>query len=370
LTIDSIARTSIPKPAVKTGARNITADLLKGMAVLLMIQVHVMEQFGTRDAFDSMIGKVSLFAGGPPCAPVFLAVMGFFLASSSRSTRYFIRRGLLLFFGGILLNIGRSVHLLWQTWHGQATVDPLFYIFGVDILPLAGFALIFTGLFRAVFSDRWIAWLFLSVVVVSSGPWLTELTRELQFSAYVLAFFWDTGGQSYFPVFPWLAYVTTGYSLRLLLGQPKIKEWLERSVNMFILIGGVLILLITLPWASSVTHRLTGPGGYYHHGIVFFLWTTLFMAVYAGIIHSFSDHLQQTWFGSAIQWLGRNVTLVYVIQWLIIGNLAPLLYQSQNVFQFVLWFIAVTAITVLLSQAYLKSRKYFERLRLLRSGSQ
>jgi hypothetical protein len=368
LTIDSNPRTSIPNPAFHAGGRNVTADLLKGMAVLLMIQVHVMEQFGTTDAYNSVIGKVSLFAGGPPCAPVFLAVMGFFLASSSRPTHYFIRRGLLLFFGGILLNSGRSVHLLWLAWQGQITIDPLFYILGVDILPLAGLALIFTGLFRSVIRDRWIVWLLLTLGVASSGPWLPEATSELHFSAYVLAFFWDTGGQSYFPVFPWLAYVTTGYSLRLLLGQPKIKEWLERSVNLFILIGGVLILLITLPWASSVTHRLTGPGGYYHHGIVFFLWTTLFMAVYAGIIHSVSGHFQQSWFGSAIQWLGRKVTLVYVIQWLIIGNLAPLLYQSQHVFQLILWYGSVTAVTALLSLAWLKIRGQFSEFHPWRSG--
>ncbi|MEI7897648.1 MAG: heparan-alpha-glucosaminide N-acetyltransferase domain-containing protein [bacterium] len=58
---------------------NGTADLLKGIAVLFMIQVHIMEQFASPDTCNSLIGKISMFLGGPPCAPVFLAVMGYFL---------------------------------------------------------------------------------------------------------------------------------------------------------------------------------------------------------------------------------------------------------------------------------------------------
>ena len=76
--------------------RDGTADLLKGFAVLFMIQVHIMEQFATPDIFNSSIGKISMFLGGPPCAPVFMAVMGYFLAKSSRPFIYFLKRALAL----------------------------------------------------------------------------------------------------------------------------------------------------------------------------------------------------------------------------------------------------------------------------------
>jgi uncharacterized membrane protein len=66
--------------------RDGTADLLKGFAVLFMIQVHIMEQFATPDTCNSIIGKISMFLGGPFCAPVFMAVMGYFLAFSSKNT--------------------------------------------------------------------------------------------------------------------------------------------------------------------------------------------------------------------------------------------------------------------------------------------
>ena len=49
--------------------RNQTADLLKGLAVIFMIQVHIMELFAKQEIYDGIAGKISLFFGGPPmCA--------------------------------------------------------------------------------------------------------------------------------------------------------------------------------------------------------------------------------------------------------------------------------------------------------------
>ena len=66
-------------PGKESVTRSFTADLLKGMAVLAMIQVHLMELFARQEVYDSLTGKISLFLGGIPAAPVFMAVMGYFL---------------------------------------------------------------------------------------------------------------------------------------------------------------------------------------------------------------------------------------------------------------------------------------------------
>jgi uncharacterized membrane protein YhdT len=55
-----------------------------------------------------------------------------------------------------------------------------------------------------------------------------------------------------------------------------------------------------------------------------------------------------------IRWMGVNVTLLYVIQWLIIGNLAPAIYKTQNLFQAVGWFTAVTLITALTGEVFIQ----------------
>lgn len=100
-----------PSDATTSALRNGTADLLKGVAVVLMIQVHLFEQFATIDLFEGIAGRVSLFFGGPPAAPVFLAVMGYFISHSRKTTAHQIRRGILLILGGILLNIGLNAKI-------------------------------------------------------------------------------------------------------------------------------------------------------------------------------------------------------------------------------------------------------------------
>ena len=80
--------------------RDATADLLKGTAVVLMIQIHLMELFALPDVCDSWVGKVSLFLGGPPAAPLFLLVMGYYTAASTRSMGGLLLRGIKLFGAG------------------------------------------------------------------------------------------------------------------------------------------------------------------------------------------------------------------------------------------------------------------------------
>jgi hypothetical protein len=48
-------------------------------------------------------------------------------------------------------------------------------------------------------------------------------------------------------------------------------------------------------------------------------------------------------------WLVKNTTSFYFIQWLIIGNIATAIYQTQTLSSFSLWFAGIFAITVLIT---------------------
>jgi len=84
------------------GNRN--ADLLKGVAVILMVQVHIIELFAQQSIFDSFAGSIFLFLGGPPAAPVFMTVMGYFIAKGNANISKSIVRGFKLIGFGLLLN--------------------------------------------------------------------------------------------------------------------------------------------------------------------------------------------------------------------------------------------------------------------------
>ncbi len=58
-------------------------DLLKGFAVFLIVPVHILEIFIDYPGRESIFGKTLLFFGGPFGVPVFMIVMGYFIAKSA-----------------------------------------------------------------------------------------------------------------------------------------------------------------------------------------------------------------------------------------------------------------------------------------------
>jgi uncharacterized membrane protein len=340
----------------KNKKRDGSADLLKGMAVLLMIQVHLMEQFATPDLYASLLGRISLFLGGPACAPVFMAVMGYYLAFTKKSFLQLLIRGFALFAGGIVLNLSRSAHLLARIFTGQADLDPWQFIFGADILSLAGLSVIFIALLRVIFKRHYLAYFTSALLIVTAAPWLAIQPEVPGVKGFVTSYLWGYATWSYFPLFPWVAYVLTGYAFNDILRRITWLRTTDPGRLLAFTIPAWLILLPSLSWATGITSDLEGPGGYYHHGILFFTWTLLFMIAYLAFINYMDAEYGSTKFTDVIKWMGQRVTALYVIQWLLIGNIAASLYRSQHFFQVIAWFTAITLLT--LAGGYI-----FQRLR-------
>ena len=131
--------------------RSVVADLLKGFAVLFMVQVHLTEQFSTPAFYESVWGRISLFLGGTPAAPVFMMVMGFFLQQTRRNPGQGLIRGCLLLGGGLLLNAGLNFHALTAIATDRIDLNPLQLLLGVDILFLAGLSVIIISVMKYFF---------------------------------------------------------------------------------------------------------------------------------------------------------------------------------------------------------------------------
>jgi hypothetical protein len=330
-------------------------DLLKGIAVLAMIQVHVMEQFARPEILAGSIGKLSLFFGGPFAAPVFMAVMGYFTASVRQEGRdgagRRFRRGVLLVLLGILLNIGLNFNLLLHIFIGEVQDDPWKYVFGADILPLAGLSLIFIGFMELIPGKKAPAAILMALVVTAVSPFLNAMPPQ---SLYLQAFFTGTAAWSYFPVFPWLAYSLAGYSwARSGREYPLVYKYLKDNILWVNLLS--LALLIALALFAFTT--ITNLPEYYHHGILLFLWISGFIVLWVQIGQVVIKLAEDSTMVRYLRWLGKNVTVVYVIQWLLIGNLAFHLKGSQFPLQMLLWLAGILALTSFLTYLYLLWKK-------------
>jgi uncharacterized membrane protein len=340
--------------------RSGTADLLKGIAVILMIQVHLTELFLIEEFFNSTFGSISLFLGGPPAAPLFMMIMGYFLVSRSKSSKQLFVRGIKLFAGGILLNIALNFNLLFSYFVGISDhqIQPLQYIFGADILPLAGISLMIIAGLQRLYKSSFYLYFISALAAAASGVYLDQLAQPEGFLVYVDAFFRGNYKWSYFPVFPWLAYPLTG------AGFYYLKNKYHHLVNnrlrvLFLLIWSVLIIL-TIDYGIKIAADLST---YYHHGIEYYLWAVFFLSGFSLLAGSLKRKFQNNIPVMYIEWIGQNVTLAYVFQWIIIGNIATEIYRTQRPEDIIFWFAGILAVVTLLIYYF---RKYSGAVRINR----
>lgn len=314
-----------------------------------MIQVHLTELFARPEIFHSFLGRISLFLGGPPAAPVFMVVMGIFLSRTGKTPRQLLVRGAMLFGGGFLLNAGLNAHLFVRIALGHVEVNPWEYFFGVDILFLAGMSVGIIALFRPLLrSARPVG--FLAALALSTlALWAPDSAPGV--FRFPLAFLWAKADWSYFPLVPWLAWPLAGYSLGMFLSKP-----VPRAVRWSVLAVSAVVVLVAFPFGFRVSSALPE---YYHHGPLFFLWTLCFVILWAGIFAG----LNRVAGLGYLKWLGRNVTAAYVFQWLLVGNIATAIYRTRGWGDLVAWFLAIVLAVSLLVLGW-------ERLRetIMKSG--
>lgn len=331
--------------------RNQTADLLKGFAVLMMIQVHLMELFAQKEVAQSLVGRISLFQGGPPAAPLFMAVMGYFLAQSKKSFLHNIKRGLLLILGGILLNVGLNLHLLVLIYLDKIQLNPLNYILGADILPLAGLSIILIALIKKVTKDNFLFSTIFSLIILIFILIFHDATIDHQANGsallYVQAFLWGRLEWSYFPFLPWAAYPLIGFLYKKINENLKI----EQSTKDFFVLFSAVVTFVSIKYGIEVSSNLNE---YYHHDWLYTLWIFQFLILMIYCFEKIETLCGKNNIMLYIKWLGKNVTAAYVIQWIIIGNITTAIFKTQNELELLVWFFLVTAATSILILMYEK----------------
>ncbi|MDO9258183.1 MAG: heparan-alpha-glucosaminide N-acetyltransferase domain-containing protein [Bacteroidales bacterium] len=323
--------------------RILLPDLLKGLAAFFMVQIHITELFIDTAGRESAFGKTTLFLGGPFAAIVFMIVMGYFIAKNKSLASQNMLRGLKIFILGFLLNVGLNFHLLLRIKFDGWPYNPLEYLFGVDILYLAGMSIIILAGLKSLKKGQEWASLILLLAVISLTGFMNEKLMVTN-HYFVLPFIAGTYSWSYFPLFPWLAYPLTGFIFAQ--HQEKIKLFFKMRKNISFIFIVVIAVLVLIFYKHGINTTINLPS-YYHHTAGYALWALGLTLLWTLLLQLFLKLFPDTKMGNFFCWIGKNITLFYVIQWLIIGNIATAIYQSLPINSYIYWFGGIFAATVL-----------------------
>jgi uncharacterized membrane protein len=276
-------------------------DLAKGIAVLFMIQVHLMELFARPDVLNSLIGKISLFLGGPLVAPVFLTIFGFLLANQSYSVPDLLFRGGKLIMFGLLLNIGLNFNLLIKINTGIIDVNQWEYLLGVDILLSAGLCILILMTVRIFFKSSIFAYLITALLIVLFTPYISSLITVNTYWKYPLAFIGGKYSWSYLPLFPWLAYTLVGYAFSLFVKRLKSDFEISQRLKLCSFLLSSLSIPIT---AFYVVPNIVDLDRYYHHGLPMFLWNICLISFWIWFLWNVENEYSNMQPFKHLKWLG------------------------------------------------------------------
>jgi uncharacterized membrane protein len=320
-------------------------DLLKGFAVFLIVPVHILELFIDYPGRESIFGKTLLFLGGPIAVPVFMIVMGYFLAKNQKPFSVNFFRGIKIFAVGFLLNIGLNFHLLLKIKFAGWQFNPLEYIFGVDIFYFAGLAIIFLSVLKQLKPGReWIA--LLLILAIAAATSFVNQKLMVPERNYVYPFIGGNWSWSYFPLFPWLAYPLAGFAF-FYFEEKVIAFFKSQKVVSGIFLA--IIFAIVLYFSKTGFETTINLPAYYHHTFWFSMWAFGIVILWSVLWQFLLNKFSKTHAGNFFMWLGKNITVLYIIQWLIIGNIATAIYQTKPLSSFPLWFAGIFTAIVLIT---------------------
>ncbi|NWG28120.1 MAG: DUF1624 domain-containing protein, partial [Ignavibacteriaceae bacterium] len=194
-------------------------DLLRGWAIILMIEPHVFNTFLLPDLKQTGWFSVVSFINGL-IAPAFLFVSGFVFEISSGSKLDDMRKFKLPFWKKLwriisIILIGYALHLPFKSLSkiiNKSTPEQLQSFFAVDVLQCIGVGLLVLFILRLIFrSDKIYHYILigLTIIVAAISPifWKTEFTDYLH---PVFANYFNRLNGSLFPVFPWINFILSG----------------------------------------------------------------------------------------------------------------------------------------------------------------
>jgi len=251
---------------MKEKVRYVSADLLRGLVIIIMIEVHVFNAFLIPELRQTGWFSILNFINGL-VAPSFLFVSGFAFQVSSGGKLDEMRKLGKVFWKKIgrifqIIIIGYGLHLPFYSLSKsikEATPQLLESFFAVDVLQCIGFGLLFLFLTRLLIkSDKaYHYFLIASLVVITL---ISPFLWKIEFTNYVpvvVANYFNRLHGSLFPIFPWLNFLLAGGIFAKYFVDARERNAEERFIKLSAITGFVILLLSHLFYSGLFPETLT-----------------------------------------------------------------------------------------------------------------
>ena len=325
-------------------------DFAKGIAVLFMIWVHVIEVYQSTEIEGSLYNRIIEFIGSPPAAPIFMMMLGVGIVYSRKSTpKSLFNRGLILIVSGYILNFFRDFipyYLLGKIHQDVEYIkEGWVLLWGTDILPFAGLAFIYFAFIKKFKVKNNILFMIWSLFMV-----LNILLKDVSFENSILngAFrlIWGIDETSWFPFLTWISYPILGYYFAQVLIRCKDKKTFYR--NIFFVAGSFSIPLWIYSYVNDVKFGAFGElyqVEYYHHDLVGTIVLCTFALFWISVCYFAYDYIPNFIREIMARW-SKNTNMIYSVHWLILGYLLLVLeelaYMPFELFMIMVFVVILT----------------------------
>ena len=306
-------------------------DLARGFTVLMIAPIHTVMLYSNQEVYKTILGYFMAFIAEGPGAQLFMLLMGvYFSFQRQRTWRETLKRSFLLFLSGLLLNVVKFVVPLWfGIMPPQMQIDlgvsnncaGLWQSFLIgDILHFAAIALITLNAVRRSQNYYYLA-LFGAIMTLLAAPYLWDATSNNPFFNYLLQLLGGQPPHIFFPLLPWLVYPMVGLMISHDIQQYNV------SVYPHLLKIGIGCILL-----GYIIHHFAGE----QYAVSFyrtFPWDTVghlgivLVALYCW--QWIETHTRSNNFFKLLTYCSRNITQLYIIQWMVIIWLLPFFGYRQ-----------------------------------------
>lgn len=328
-------------------------DGARGFTVLFVPAIHSVMVYAHPDVHTTWLGYWLTFIAEGPGAQVFMTIMGIvFTFKIKYSAAQIIRRAILLLTAGYALNALKFVSLFYlgvlpagvhrdlELTPGQECMQLL--LMG-DILHFAAVALL---LLHVIYSSK--RYHLVSALLATALVFIAPMLYDISPGNYLIVLFTGAPPRIFFPVLPWLIYPLIGLTIGYYLQRDAAKTFAAcKTIGLSLtIIGGVYLQLDDR--SSAVGFYRTYPGKTIIHVAIVLLSLWLWHWLVARIW--LSD------FFNVLQFCSKNITSIYLVQWILICWLLPFAgYQQMNVVES--FFTACWISVIVIAGIYLVKRK-------------